>query len=1256
MNNAWTSRLSTAVCDIASSIQDTVRTDRMAPSKDLRKLHACQLEDRILYSASPLSLVGADSSVETEAEVELLAGEELSPWFDADPHQTTDEAESPLLDSSNHGSASLELASPVDSLLLGPVDSPRREVVFVDAGADRFQDLVEDLRLQIDASRVLEVVVLNSSDNGIQQISDTLRTYNHLDAVHIVSHGNDGRIKLGDAWLDSDSLEAFSAQIERWGAAMTADGDLLFYGCELASNAEGQLLVESLSELTGADVAASVDDTGAEELGGDWDLEVATGEITTTVAFSQSIQEQWHGLLDAGALEPNSPDVPITASQLTIEEGGTVIITTTNLGGPQPTTPDPLTEYTVSNITGGQFELTSNPSAAVTAFTQSQVDDGEVVFVDDGDEEAPRFNVQASDPNHFTVAASRESHVAELPIGWRYNGRYRPYIHNDSTRHHLIHGYEYDFQFGLDLDDNANVWLPLLHPNNSGERYPGWLTFFQLHPMVDDGDEFTSPSVSLSIRSEGPDETPFFRLSVAGDHDLNSTDDSLQRTLIEFGLPQANHHYDFQIGFQLSEIGQDNGYIKLLLDGETIYEDREAVNWLYTEQTDPGDGTLRPLKGPEISAYRSSRLMPDVPITLSFTDVAFSHRLNPREDRLVYTSTPASVSLLPKNDASVANQDHFQVSEDGDFQTDGLWWFDSWQDRQKVTFDNSAPQAEVLRNYPVLVTLDANDVNYDLIKPNGVDLRFVDADGLNVLEHEIETWNPNGQSRVWVQVPKVDQGSSVDHVWLYYNNPDAAAVAGGSHDWVPDNATHDASFVQFGVEGLLSNDLDVDGDVLRVTAVNGNSANVGDQITLASGALLTVRSDGSFAYHTNGRFDHLNEYEVVSEQFSYTTSDGLTTDSTTVTLDVRGEDDATLLETNELTVADGGNVRLTTDNVFDVILTSANGELFFTVHNVIGGQFEFSTVPGISVGGFSKTQINTGEVIFVVHTDAIAASYQVGVSDSNLSSHPAPASNGKDISTLPTERDTPAPSTLLTATLVLDPGAPYILRSVSRSLHDTLSMGESWDSSLSPFDEIRERSHSTATAADTDPTRANLTSFDPLRAHTSNAPTTLVHEPTIDATNVSQAPLTNQSAHNESESPQLSAAESTFNELAIEEEAEDSSLTEIILDDSNLQTQRVDAKVLYEHPLSTSDTPTRFEETNRQPQSQLEQGSHHDQSSHELSDGLEDVNQTSHDVWPASEGPTLQPAQPEESGLSHLVSNVITTLKMVLSRFWNALG
>jgi len=90
--------------------------------------------------------------------------------------------------------------------------------------------------------------------------------------------------------------------------------------------------------------------------------------------------------------------------------------------------------------------------------------------------------------------------------------------------------------------------------------------------------------------------------------------------------------------------------------------------------------------------------------------------------------------------------------------------------------------------------------------------------------------------------------------------------------------------------GVLLNDSDLDGsDVLTLAAVNGEAADVGSQVVLPSGALLTVNADGTFSYDPDGRYDGLRDQETATDSFSYTVSDGAgLTDTATVSLSITG--------------------------------------------------------------------------------------------------------------------------------------------------------------------------------------------------------------------------------------------------------------------------------------------------------------------------------------------------------------------------------
>ena len=84
---------------------------------------------------------------------------------------------------------------------------------------------------------------------------------------------------------------------------------------------------------------------------------------------------------------------------------------------------------------------------------------------------------------------------------------------------------------------------------------------------------------------------------------------------------------------------------------------------------------------------------------------------------------------------------------------------------------------------------------------------------------------------------------------------------------------------------VLANDTDAEGDALTVTAVNGQAAGVGQQITLASGALLTLGADGNYSYDPNGQFAPAAG-TTATDTFSYTVGDGGLTDTATVTITI----------------------------------------------------------------------------------------------------------------------------------------------------------------------------------------------------------------------------------------------------------------------------------------------------------------------------------------------------------------------------------
>jgi hypothetical protein len=131
-----------------------------------------------------------------------------------------------------------------------------------------------------------EFTVLDASRDGIEQMVSALAGQGGYDSIQIISHGAIGSLTIGSTVLDSSTLGSYAAELALLGNALHENGDLLLYGCNVASGDQGRQFIDTLSQMTGADVAASDDATGGTAAGGDWVLEVSTGAVDQAAVFS----------------------------------------------------------------------------------------------------------------------------------------------------------------------------------------------------------------------------------------------------------------------------------------------------------------------------------------------------------------------------------------------------------------------------------------------------------------------------------------------------------------------------------------------------------------------------------------------------------------------------------------------------------------------------------------------------------------------------------------------------------------------------------------------------------------------------------------------------------------------------------------------------------------------------------------------------------------------------------------------------------
>ncbi len=156
-----------------------------------------------------------------------------------------------------------------------------KQVFFIDSAVPDSDVMVANLATDAIYYR------LDASQDGLQQMADSLAGYSGLDAIHVISHGAPGSLQLGNGVVTQATLDDHSAALSSIGNALTETGDLLLYGCDVAQGEEGQAFIRQLATATGADVAASVDLTGAQAQGGDWVLEATTGAIEADKLITQ---------------------------------------------------------------------------------------------------------------------------------------------------------------------------------------------------------------------------------------------------------------------------------------------------------------------------------------------------------------------------------------------------------------------------------------------------------------------------------------------------------------------------------------------------------------------------------------------------------------------------------------------------------------------------------------------------------------------------------------------------------------------------------------------------------------------------------------------------------------------------------------------------------------------------------------------------------------------------------------------------------
>ncbi|NEQ77106.1 MAG: DUF4347 domain-containing protein [Okeania sp. SIO2C9] len=248
----------------------------------------------------------------------------------------------------------------------------KTKLLFIDSKVENYNYLIS----QVDPQT--KTVILQPNQNGIDQISKSLSECLDVETIHIISHGETGTLYLGNSILSLNNIHQYSESIQKWSKCLSADGEILIYGCQVASGQSGRKFIRQLHQLTGANIAASETLTGNANKGGNWNLEVIFGQLKSALAFTPEVRASYPGVLANIVVDTTNDVVDDSDGVTSLREA---IIEANS-------TPE---NDTIQLTAGETYNLTisgSDENAAATGDLDIVAGGGEITVISQGEEKA----------------------------------------------------------------------------------------------------------------------------------------------------------------------------------------------------------------------------------------------------------------------------------------------------------------------------------------------------------------------------------------------------------------------------------------------------------------------------------------------------------------------------------------------------------------------------------------------------------------------------------------------------------------------------------------------------------------------------------------------------------------------------------------------------------------------------------------------------------------------------------------------------
>ncbi len=760
-----------------------------------------------------------------------------------------------------------------------------KQFVFIDSAVDDIEVLIESF------DDNTEVHIIQSNVDGFREMQNILADEKNIDGIHVIGHGSIGQIAFGDAILNSETLNNYAQTLKDIGASLSADGDILFYGCNIAADESGEILIKQIAEITEADVAASDDVTGK---GGDWDLEKHTGIIETK---NIDVENYAHSL--ANGVASTDADVVEIHSATNYEARWT---DSTNRDGQQDPSSDRfIISQERADVTGGAGTLNFDVSGAKSSHTPSASEPVHVYLLfsnDDTDSNSrrtgSRTGVVTFENDILGVFTSPYNTIAMTGIS--KSGASYPTASSDKIG---MRDLEYK-------NDNA--------PGQQGNK--DWFRIYNSNRSIEIGTKNGLKGDFIRVITRAPVVTP----DVEGNNDAGYiNEDSIlsvsNGASANDSTPDTSGEHTGDV--LLNDTGGDGSdlYVSAINGGSL----GSAVNGTYGQLTLYSNGSY---------SYTANKTAAD---TLDPGDTAtdtFTYTVTDGSDtanaNITITIAGINDPITAVNDTDAVNEDatinrsvsdsqeldHDDTDPDGDDASGSFTITAIRTGRESATSGTTAGTIGQALNgtYGVLTVAADGSYSYAATR-SGADALAATATAIDYFTYTVRdhTSSPNDTDTAELAITVTGVGP------LGVN--DTASVN--------ENATLTASNASS--NGVLANDDDnaaYDSESLAVTNISSNSTgNSGNatQGVLGTYGTLTVAADGTYTYVANtSAAEALDAGDQVTDVFTYTVKDDddVNSSTATLTITVTGVDDdpvgnndaGAINEDKTLTVSAGSGV------------------------------------------------------------------------------------------------------------------------------------------------------------------------------------------------------------------------------------------------------------------------------------------------------------------------------------------------------------